>query len=35
LTGYFLLRHVLEPRGIGLPDARAGLLAALERQQVS
>ena len=27
LTGYFLERHVLEPRGLALPDQRAQLLA--------
>jgi DNA repair protein RecO (recombination protein O) len=31
LTGFFLVRHVYEPRGIGEPDARAGFLAALRR----
>ena len=31
LTGFFLTRHVYEPRGIGEPDARAGFLAALRR----
>jgi DNA repair protein RecO (recombination protein O) len=29
VTGFFLLRHVLEPRGQTLPDARAGFVAAL------
>jgi DNA repair protein RecO (recombination protein O) len=29
LTGYFLERHVHEPRGIALPDARASFLNAL------
>ncbi|MCB8836045.1 DNA repair protein RecO [Aurantimonas sp. VKM B-3413] len=29
LTGYFLARHVFEPRGIAEPNARAGFLAAL------
>lgn len=33
LTGLFLLRHVLEPRGQGLSDARAGFINALIRQQ--
>src|SRR4030095_635957 len=28
LTGFFLLRHVLEPRGLGLADARASFIAA-------
>jgi DNA repair protein RecO (recombination protein O) len=31
LTGYFLTRHVYEPRGMASPDARAGFLAALRR----
>ena len=34
LTGFFLHRHVYEPRGIGEPDARAGFLAALARHHV-
>jgi DNA repair protein RecO (recombination protein O) len=34
LTGLFLLRHVLEPRGLGHSDARAGFINALTRQQV-
>jgi DNA repair protein RecO (recombination protein O) len=29
LTGFFLTRHVLEPRGMLLPDARAGFLAVV------
>src|SRR5881409_105928 len=33
LTGLFLLRHVLEPRGQGHSDARAGFVNALTRQQ--
>ena len=33
LTGLFLLRHVLEPRGQGHSDARSGFLNALTRQQ--
>ena len=28
-TGFFLLRHVLEPRGLKLPDARAGFVSAV------
>jgi DNA repair protein RecO (recombination protein O) len=32
LTGFFLLRHVLEPRGLALPDARASLIATLARE---
>jgi DNA repair protein RecO (recombination protein O) len=31
LTGFFLLRHVLEPRGLGFADARANFIAATER----
>jgi DNA repair protein RecO (recombination protein O) len=31
LTGYFLARHVYEPRGLEMPDARAGLIALVER----
>jgi DNA repair protein RecO (recombination protein O) len=30
-TGYFLGRHVFEPRGLPLPDARAHFVAALTR----
>lgn len=30
LTGYFLERHVHAPRGLGLPDARASFLNALQ-----
>ena len=33
LTGLFLLRHVLEPRGQVHSDARAGFINALTRQQ--
>jgi DNA repair protein RecO (recombination protein O) len=33
LTGRFLLRHVLEPRGLGHSDARAGFIAAVVRQR--
>ena len=32
LTGYFLARHVYEPRDIEMPDARARLIALVERQ---
>jgi DNA repair protein RecO (recombination protein O) len=32
MTGYFLRRHVYEPRGMGEPEARVALIAALERQ---
>ena len=31
LTGFFLARHVLEPRGLTLADARASFIAALQR----
>ena len=31
LTGFFLGRHVYEPRGLREPQARAGFLAALRR----
>ncbi|HEY7232200.1 MAG TPA: DNA repair protein RecO, partial [Pseudolabrys sp.] len=31
LTGYFLARYVLEPRGIALGDERAHFIAALNR----
>ena len=31
LTGFFLVRHVLEPRGLVLADARANFIAALRR----
>lgn len=34
MTGYFLTRHVWEPRAQTPPDARAGFLSALERQLV-
>jgi len=33
LTGYFLTRRVMEPRGLFLSDARAGFLNALRRDQ--
>ena len=33
LTGFFLLRHVLEPRGLGFADARANFIAALQRNE--
>ena len=35
LTGYFLARHVYEPRDIEMPDARARLIALVERQAVN
>jgi DNA repair protein RecO (recombination protein O) len=31
LTGYFLARHVLDPRGLQLPEARAAFLTWLDR----
>jgi DNA repair protein RecO (recombination protein O) len=31
LTGFFLLRHALEPRGLGFADARGSFIAALGR----
>lgn len=31
VTGFFLYRHVLEPRGQALPDARAHFIAAIAR----
>lgn len=34
LTGYFLSRHVYEPRGVPLPDARAHFLAAVSRTRI-
>ena len=33
LTGLFLLRHVLEPRGQGLSDAREGFINAVTRRR--
>jgi DNA repair protein RecO (recombination protein O) len=33
LTGLFLLRHVLEPRGQGHSDARDGFINAVSRQR--
>src|SRR3954452_21354253 len=33
LTGWFLMRHVLEPRGQGHSDARDGFINAVTRQQ--
>ena len=34
LTGYFLARHVYEPRGLEMPDARAKLIALVARGAV-
>jgi DNA repair protein RecO (recombination protein O) len=33
LTGFFLVRYVLEPRGLALADARASFIAAVLRNQ--
>jgi DNA repair protein RecO (recombination protein O) len=33
LTGFFLARHVFEPRDLSMPDARSHLLAALLRRE--
>jgi len=33
LTGLFLLRHVLEPRGQGHPDARGGFINAVLKRR--
>jgi DNA repair protein RecO (recombination protein O) len=35
LTGYFLARHVYEPRGIEPPEARARFLALIGRLDTS
>lgn len=35
LTGYFLERHVLEPRGLAMPGARAALFALAQRGALS
>ena len=35
LTGLFLLRHVLEPRGQGHSDARAGFINAVARRRTA
>lgn len=35
LTGQFLLRHVLEPRGQGLSDARGGFINAVARAKAA
>ncbi len=34
LTGLFLLRNVLEPRGQGHSDAREGFIAAVTRTRI-
>jgi len=35
LTGFFLVRHVLEPRGVALADARASFITALSRDRMT
>jgi DNA repair protein RecO (recombination protein O) len=35
LTGYFLNRHVYEPRGLVAPDARGAYLALIAKNTVS
>ena len=35
LTGFFLARHVLEPRGLAFTDAREGFVAAVLGRQGS
>ena len=35
LTGYFLRVHVLEPRGLALPEAREAFLAAAGRERAA
>ncbi|MCC6780227.1 MAG: DNA repair protein RecO [Hyphomicrobiales bacterium] len=35
LTGFFLVRHVLEPRGLAFADARASFIALLQRGPVA
>jgi|SRR5581483_11370153 DNA repair protein RecO (recombination protein O) len=35
LTGFFLARHVFEPRGIALPEARAALIATVVRDAIA
>jgi DNA repair protein RecO (recombination protein O) len=35
LTGFFLVRYVLEPRGVALADARASFIAALSRDRMT
>jgi DNA repair protein RecO (recombination protein O) len=35
LTGFFLMRHALEPRGLRLSDARASFIAAILRTGMS
>src|SRR5215468_10803445 len=35
LTGFFLMRHVLEPRGLTLVDARASFITAVQRDRAA
>ena len=35
LTGFFLMRHVLEPRGLQFLDARASFMAAISRGEMT
>jgi DNA repair protein RecO (recombination protein O) len=35
LTGFFLARHVFEPRGIAIPEARAALIATVVRGAIA
>ncbi len=35
LTGFFLARHVFEPRGIAIPEARAALIATVARGAIA
>jgi DNA repair protein RecO (recombination protein O) len=35
LTGFFLLRHLFEPRGLALPEARASFIAAILRDRAA
>jgi DNA repair protein RecO (recombination protein O) len=35
LTGFFLARHIYEPRGMNEPDARIGFIAALQKALAS
>ncbi|HVT54633.1 MAG TPA: DNA repair protein RecO [Xanthobacteraceae bacterium] len=35
LTGFFLARHVFEPRGIEMPEARAALIATVARGAIA
>lgn len=35
LTGFFLARHVFEPRGIAVPEARAALIATVTRSAIA